>query len=224
MARDKKVDGTVGKHGRERSPAPARFDYNSAAELFLARTKSTARRPRYKRFDTAAEGVRFVVEDLPAAVRPGPYLLVNEARVAWKRSGTCTIASFIRCRVASRNADRLSASGLLGRLIRKLAGEPPEVVEDGSDQLLPTGILGLDAGREQIEQIARLLGGVLPVLGRGCQQLRFQRVLPGSQGIPLRAHLGVKPPQPRFLLRCHSTAFVQINSLFAHRQSPWRRA
>lgn len=80
MAREVKMDGTVGKHGRERRPEPAGFDYTAAAELFLARTKSTASRPKYKRFDTAAEGVRFVVEDLPAAVCPGAYLLVDEAR------------------------------------------------------------------------------------------------------------------------------------------------
>jgi hypothetical protein len=80
MAREMKVYGAGGKHRRERSPDPAGFDYTAAAELFLARTKSTARRPKYKRFDTAAEGVRFVVEDLPAAVCPGAYLLVDEAR------------------------------------------------------------------------------------------------------------------------------------------------
>jgi hypothetical protein len=80
MTREVKVHGAVGKHGRKRRPDPAGFDYTAAAELFLARTKSSARRPKYKRFDTAAEGVRFVIEDLPAAVCPGAYLLVDEAR------------------------------------------------------------------------------------------------------------------------------------------------
>lgn len=56
------------------------FDYKAVAELFLSRCKATKRRPRYKRFDTAAEGVRFVVEELPAAVMQGAYLLVEEGR------------------------------------------------------------------------------------------------------------------------------------------------
>jgi len=80
MAREVKMDGALGKRRRERRPDPDGFDYNAAAELFLARTKSTASRPKYKRFDTVAEGLRFIVEDLPTAVRLGAYLLVDDAR------------------------------------------------------------------------------------------------------------------------------------------------
>ena len=56
------------------------FDYGASAEFFMRRTRTAKRTPTYKRFDTAAEGVRFVVEELPAAVMTGAYLLVAETR------------------------------------------------------------------------------------------------------------------------------------------------
>jgi hypothetical protein len=80
MARETKVDDGVGEHTRERTRDINRFDYNATAELFLSRSKAAKSRPKYKRFDTAAEAVRFVIEGLPAAVLPGTYLLVEEAR------------------------------------------------------------------------------------------------------------------------------------------------
>ncbi len=80
MGRDAKVDDRVGEHAREQARDLGGFDYNATAELFLSRSRAAKSRPKYKRFDTAAEAVRFVVEELPAAVLPGTYLLVEEAR------------------------------------------------------------------------------------------------------------------------------------------------
>lgn len=57
------------------------FNYNAAAELFMCFSWTAKSRPKYMRFDTAAEGVRFVVENLPVAILPGAYLLVDEARL-----------------------------------------------------------------------------------------------------------------------------------------------
>lgn len=80
MARETKTEDLVGDHAREQTRHLTGFDYNAPAELFLSRSRAGKSRPKYKRFDTAAEAVRFVVEDLPAAVLPGTYLLVEEAR------------------------------------------------------------------------------------------------------------------------------------------------
>ena len=43
------------------------FDYGAPAELFMAKRKGGPRqRLRYRRFATAAEAIRFAVEELPA--------------------------------------------------------------------------------------------------------------------------------------------------------------
>jgi hypothetical protein len=44
------------------------FDYDSPAELFMPKHKGIGRRaaPRYRRFATAAEAIRFAVEEMPA--------------------------------------------------------------------------------------------------------------------------------------------------------------
>jgi hypothetical protein len=80
MADETNVGDAVGDHVSEQARDLNSFDYGASAELFMSRSRSAKRRPKYKRFDTAAEAVRFVVEELPAAVLPGAYLLVAEAR------------------------------------------------------------------------------------------------------------------------------------------------
>jgi hypothetical protein len=80
MTHETKVDDHAGKHAREQTRDLTGFDYKASAELFLGRSRATKSRPKYKRFDTAAEAVRFVVEDLPPTVLAGAYLLVEEVR------------------------------------------------------------------------------------------------------------------------------------------------
>jgi hypothetical protein len=55
------------------------IDYNSPAELFPSRryAKSLA---RYRRFDSAAEAVRYVVEEMPASWLVGSMLDIEGAR------------------------------------------------------------------------------------------------------------------------------------------------
>ena len=53
------------------------FDYNAPAELFLAkRTKNS--RENYRRFATAAEAIRYVVETLRTPKAFGAWLQVGE--------------------------------------------------------------------------------------------------------------------------------------------------
>ncbi|MBK5198494.1 MAG: hypothetical protein JJE37_09480 [Methyloceanibacter sp.] len=64
------------------------FDYNAEAELFpLTRGKFTKMRGKftkrpvgYKRFTSAAEAIRFAVEELPPDLLRGAYLEVDEER------------------------------------------------------------------------------------------------------------------------------------------------
>lgn len=57
------------------------FDFNSAAELFPAAIRKKKRAGfTYRRFGTAAEAVRFAMEELPADSLNGAYLQVDEAR------------------------------------------------------------------------------------------------------------------------------------------------
>jgi hypothetical protein len=57
------------------------FDYGSEAELFSTRNRRARKRPvGYRRFERAAEAIRFAIEELPPASLLGAYLQVDEAR------------------------------------------------------------------------------------------------------------------------------------------------
>ena len=59
----------------------AAFSYKTSAELFPAAIRKKKRAGfAYRRFDTAAEAVRFAIEELPADSLNGAYLQVEEAR------------------------------------------------------------------------------------------------------------------------------------------------
>jgi hypothetical protein len=68
------------EHAQEQARRLARFDYRAPAELFPSRGKNGHGRITYKRFDTAAEAIRFSIEDVPPAALLGAYLELDEAR------------------------------------------------------------------------------------------------------------------------------------------------
>ena len=59
----------------------ATFDYGAPAELFMGKRKGGPRQPlRYRRFATAAEAIRFAVEELQAVRAWGAWMQVGDKR------------------------------------------------------------------------------------------------------------------------------------------------
>ncbi len=57
------------------------FDYTAAAELFIAKRSGGPRGPLgYRRFASAAEAIRFAVEELPGARMLGAFMQVGDQR------------------------------------------------------------------------------------------------------------------------------------------------
>ena len=58
-----------------------KFAYGESAELFMPKRKARARQPLgYRRFPTAAEAIRFAVEDFPAIATLGAWMQVGDER------------------------------------------------------------------------------------------------------------------------------------------------
>ena len=59
----------------------AKFDYNAPAELFPSRNRKVKQLVKYRRFDKAADAIRFAMEELPASILLGAYIEIDEARL-----------------------------------------------------------------------------------------------------------------------------------------------
>jgi len=59
----------------------ADFDYNAPAELFPTRNKKGHRLIGYRRFDTAAEAIRFAIEVMASDLLLGAVLEVEDERL-----------------------------------------------------------------------------------------------------------------------------------------------
>jgi hypothetical protein len=59
----------------------AKFDYNAPAELFPSRNRNLRQAVRYRRFDKAAQAIRFAMEELPAPQLLGAVIVLDDARL-----------------------------------------------------------------------------------------------------------------------------------------------
>ncbi len=70
--------------GVDYSPARASgdFDYSAPAELFMTHARSARQRQpaNYRRFPTAAEAIRYAMEEVPAPLLIGAVMEVSEQR------------------------------------------------------------------------------------------------------------------------------------------------
>ena len=80
MHQDIRGNGAIRAQAQKQALDLNGFDYNAPAELFPTRNKRVGIYARYRRFDTAAEAVRFAIEDVPAPALNGAYIEVDEAR------------------------------------------------------------------------------------------------------------------------------------------------
>jgi hypothetical protein len=62
----------------------SKFDYSAPAELYPARSRKTASKVKYRRFDTAADAIRFAVEELPEPQLLGATIEIDEERYGHK--------------------------------------------------------------------------------------------------------------------------------------------
>ena len=58
-----------------------KFDFSAPAELFPSRNRKIPSRVKYRRFDKAAEAIRFAVEELPEPLLLGAYIQIDEQRL-----------------------------------------------------------------------------------------------------------------------------------------------
>jgi hypothetical protein len=56
------------------------FDYKAPAELYATASKSGKRPMRYTRFKSAAEAIKYAIEELPPELLLGSTLEINEER------------------------------------------------------------------------------------------------------------------------------------------------
>jgi hypothetical protein len=59
----------------------AKFDYGAPAELFPLRNRKVRQQVKYRRFDKAADAIRFAMEELPTPVLLGAYIEMDETRL-----------------------------------------------------------------------------------------------------------------------------------------------
>ena len=64
----------------KKEPEMQKFNYDAFAELYPSRRYAKSQQTQYRRFDRAAEAIRYVVEELPGKWLAGSHLEVDEQR------------------------------------------------------------------------------------------------------------------------------------------------
>lgn len=57
-----------------------KFDFRAPAELFPSRNRKVASKVKYRRFDKAADAIRFAMEDLPEPLLLGATIQIGDER------------------------------------------------------------------------------------------------------------------------------------------------
>ena len=65
-----------------KAPRAVAFDYSAPAEIFM--THARRRSAGYRRFPTAADAIRFAVEEVPPPLLTGAVMQVEEERFDYK--------------------------------------------------------------------------------------------------------------------------------------------
>jgi hypothetical protein len=60
--------------------AMPKFNYDALAELYPSRRYAKSQQAQYRRFDRAADAIRYVVEEMPAKSTIGSFLEIDEQR------------------------------------------------------------------------------------------------------------------------------------------------
>jgi len=58
-----------------------KFDYNAPAELYPGRNRNSAKKVSYRRFERAADAIRFAIEELPGPLLLGACIEIDEQRL-----------------------------------------------------------------------------------------------------------------------------------------------
>ncbi len=61
-----------------------KFDFSAPAELFPSRNRKIASRVKYRRFATAADAIRYAVEELPEPLLLGAFIEIDDSRLGHK--------------------------------------------------------------------------------------------------------------------------------------------
>ena len=61
-----------------------KFDYDAPAELYPGRNRKSVKKASYRRFDKAADAIRFAVEELPELLLLGAFIEIDEKRLDYR--------------------------------------------------------------------------------------------------------------------------------------------